>query len=198
MSTTAKPRGQVLRMLRTLHGWLGIFVLPWVVVIGASGFYLNHSRTILPWLEGGDYEESRFDEWPAAEPVPLATAQAVAARYWPDEPVPAAEEVNYHDRPAYQFRKHSGLVIVTRPTGHYFVKTRYTRRTFAPDGTLLHSKFYWGVFFKRLHETGWVDFSLGTWLADITSLAMVVFGLSGGVLWLAPRFRRLRRAIAGG
>ncbi len=39
--------------------------------------------------------------------------------------------------------------------------------------------------------------SLGTWLADLTSLAMVVFGMTGVVVWWAPRSRRWLRAIRG-
>ena len=46
------------------------------------------------------------------------------------------------------------------------------------------------VLHKRLHEQGWLTRTFGTWLADITAAAMVVFGLSGIVLFLVPRLRR--------
>jgi uncharacterized iron-regulated membrane protein len=62
---------------------------------------------------------------------------------------------------------------------------------------LLHSKIYWGAIFKGLHRAGWLGGGLGTWLADITSLAMVIFGMSGVVLGWAPRSRRISRAVAG-
>lgn len=189
-------RAAVLRMLRTVHGWLGVFILPWIIILGLTGFYLNHWQAVLSLLEPAPYDESRFDEWPVTEPVTLEAARAVALRVWPDEPIRRVREVTYHRRPAFEFRKDSGYVIVTRPTGHYFVKTRFRRRTYAPDGTLLHSKIYWGPLFKRLHETGWIDRRLGTWLADITALAMVFFGLSGLALWLLPRLGRARRRRA--
>jgi len=186
----------VLRLLRTLHAWLGIFIFPWVIVIGATGFYLNHPKTVLSALEGSGYAESQFDAWPDRRPVTEASARAVARSVWPTELVEAVKEVTYHDRSAIEVSMPSGKVIVTRPTGHYFVKTSLTRRTYTPEGTLLDSKIYWGAVFKRLHVRGWFDSSLGTLLADLTSLAMVVFGLSGVVLWWMPRSRRLLRLLS--
>jgi uncharacterized iron-regulated membrane protein len=197
MANTAKPRGRVTRLLRTIHAWMGIFIFPWVIIIGATGFYLNHGKTILSVIEGPKYTESRFDEWPVTDPVTRETARAVAQGVWPGEVIEKVTEKPYHDRPSFEFRKASGRIIVTQPTGHYFVKTRYTRRTYAPDGELLHSKTYWGVIFKTLHRAGWLGGSLGTWLADITSLAMVIFGGTGVVLWWVPRSRRFLRAASG-
>ena len=197
MAGSGKSKGRVFRLFRTVHGWLGIFIFPWVIVIGATGFYLNHPKAILPALEGPRYDQSRFDAWPAPDLVSLEAARAVALSVWPDEAIDEVSEKVYHDRPSYQFKKASGRIIVTRPTGHYFVKTRYTRRTYAPDGALLHSKIYWGAVFKGLHRAGWLGRSLGTWLADLTSLAMVVFGCTGIILWWVPRSRRVLRALAG-
>jgi len=197
MAGSVKPRGRVVRLLRAIHGWIGIFIFPWIIIIGATGLYLNHAKPILAVLEGPKYEERRFDEWPVSEPVTLETARVVALGVWPGERITKVTEKTYHNRPSFEFRKASGRVIVTRPTGHYFVKTRYIRRTYAPDGELLHAKTYWGAVFKGLHRAGWLGGGLGTWLADITSLAMVVFGASGTVLFLAPRSKRWLRAVGG-
>lgn len=197
MARNAKSKGRVLRLFRTIHGWLGIFIFPWVIVIGATGFYLNHPKAILPALAAPEYDETRFDEWPVATPVSRETARTVALSVWPDEAIAEVTETVYHGRPSFEFKKVSGRVIVTRPTGHYFVKTNYTRRTYAPDGELLHSKIYWGAVFKGLHRAGWLGRSLGTWLADLTSLAMVIFGCTGVIVWWVPRSRRILRSIAG-
>ena len=201
MASTAKPRGRALRLLRTVHAWMGIFLFPWVIAIGATGFYMNHAKIILSVIEGPKYVESRFDDWlvtqPLMQPVTQETARDVALTVWPGEAIEKVSEKDYHDRPSFEFKKASGRIIVTQPTGHYFVKTRYTRRTYAPDGALLHSKIYWGAIFKGLHRAGWLGGALGTWLADITSLAMVVFGMTGVVLWWVSRSRRIVRAMAG-
>lgn len=190
-------RGRILRLFRTVHGWLGVFIFPWVIVIGATGFFLNHPKPFLWVLEGPKYAESKFDEWPVTEPATIDMARLVALSVWPDEAIVETKEKIYHDRQSFEFKKASGRIIVTQPTGHYFVKTNYTRRTYAPDGELLHSKIYWGSIFKGLHRAGWLGRSLGTWLADLTSLAMVIFGCTGAIVWWAPRSRRLLRSMAG-
>ena len=194
MASAPAAKGRVMRLFRTIHAWLGVFIFPWVIVIGATGFYLNHSRALEPALSGPGYKESRFDEWRVTEPVTEASARAVAESVWPDEPIDKVAEKDYHGRPSFEFTKASGLIVVTRPTGHYFVKTGLRRRTYAPDGQLLHSKIYWGSLFKGLHRRGWIGGGLGTWLADITSLAMIVFGMTGAVIWWTTRSRRLARS----
>jgi len=191
-------KGSLMRKLRLIHSWLGFFVFPWIIIIGATGFYLNHWQPILNFVQKADYDESLFDLWPASAEVTVDTASRVAAQYWPEEAARIEPDYNYHGRAASRFRKASGSVIVTKPTGHYFVKTNLSRKTYAPDGTLLHSKIYWGSIFKRLHTDGWLGSGLGTWLADLTSLAMVVFGLSGFTLWLVPRSRKLLRVLRSG
>ncbi len=190
-------KGRVLRLLRTVHSWLGIVIFPWIVAIGATGFYLNHERAILPLIAAADYDESRFERWPGAAPAGREAAVAVAAAVWPGETVSEVLERTYHGRPVFELVMPPGRVIVVKPTGHYFVKTAYTRRTYAPDGTLLHRKVYWDTVLKRLHVRGWLGRGLGTWLADLTSLAMVLFGATGLVLFLTPRLGRMRRALGG-
>ena len=45
-------------------------------------------------------------------------------------------------------RRSTGLTILPTTTGHYYVKSRYLNRTYAPDGKLWNTKVYWGPTFK--------------------------------------------------
>lgn len=190
-----------MRLLKTLHGWLGVLVLPWVLIIGLTGLYLNHSRLVTGFLDGPDYDEAEFDNWPSSAPLSVDDARALAEALYPDQPMTVSAETSYHKRAAAIFENDGRQVIVALKTGHYWIKTDFRRITHAPDGAVLETKIYWGTIFKRLHERGWLTSQFGTWAADITATAMVLFGLSGIILFLTPRFRRLqnrrkRRATA--
>ncbi|MCU0829489.1 MAG: PepSY-associated TM helix domain-containing protein [Tabrizicola sp.] len=179
-----------MRLLKTVHGWLGVIVLPWVIIIGLTGLFLNHERLVMRWLEGESYDEAQFDAWPGVQPVSIAAAQVLAERVLPGEALTRGEDTRYHGREAAIFEAGGTQVIVALQTGHYWVKTDTSRVTHAPDGTVLETRTYWEGIFKRLHVRGWVTSTFGTWLADITAAAMVVFGLSGIILFLIPRQRR--------
>lgn len=179
-----------MRLLKTVHGWLGVIVLPWVIIIGLTGLFLNHERLVMGWLESGGYDEAQFDAWPAARPVTVADAQALAQSLLPGENLVQSGDTRYHGREAAIFEASGTQVIVALQTGHYWVKTDLRRVTYAPDGTVLARKTYWEGIFKRLHVRGWLTSDFGTWAADITAAAMVVFGLTGIVLFLMPRLRR--------
>jgi len=179
-----------MRLLRSVHGWLGFFVLPWIIMIGLTGLYLNHSRLIFSYLPNQKYDESKFDAWPNAVPVGREGAKSIAASVWPEATFKPSSAKTYHKRQVFAWKGDPGRVIVDAKTGHYWVKTRFFRRTYDPNGRLLSSKFYWGTAFKSIHTAGWIDRTLGTWLADITAGAMVVFGSSGIFLFLVPRLRR--------
>lgn len=179
-----------MRMLKTVHGWLGVIVLPWVIIIGLTGLFLNHEKLVMGWLQGQGYDEAQFDTWPGARVLTVEEAQAVAEAIVPGGAVTLNEDKTYHGREVATFVAGDTRVIVALATGHYWVKTDFTRTTYAPDGTVLEAKTYWEAIFKRLHVRGWLTSAIGTWLADITAAAMVVFGLTGIVLFLVPRLRR--------
>jgi len=187
-------KAKTLKFFRVSHSWLGLFVFPWILVIGLTGLYLNHSKLVLGWIGASNYDESRFADWPEVA-LTMPEALVVAQSVWPDEPVKDVSGKAYHGFDSVQFKKASGTIIVTRDTGHYFVKTNLTRRTYAPDGTLLHKKIYWSSVFKWLHVRGWLDNSFGTWLADITAGSMVVFAVSGLFLFFMPRAKKIGRAV---
>lgn len=181
-----------MRFLKSLHGWLGVIVLPWVLVVGLTGIYLNHEQALFNLLPGAVYDEARFDDWPDPTPIARAEARSAAERIWPDQSYKLSEEPQYHGREAAILEGDDGAVIVDLATGHYWIKTDFRRQTFAPDGELLDTQIYWGNIFKSLHTRGWISGRFGTWAADITGGAMSVFALSGIILFLLPRLRRRR------
>ena len=187
-------KAKLLKFFRVTHGWLGVIVFPWIFAIGLTGLYLNHSTLVLGWIGSSDYDESQFLDWPLRD-ISLAQALVIAKTVWPNEEIEGQKEKAYHGFNSFHFEKPSGRIIVTQATGHYYVKTNITRRTFAPDGTLLHKKIYWSSVFKWLHVKGWLNSDLGTWLADITAVAMVFFSLSGLWLFFAPRMKKIARAL---
>jgi len=188
-------KARILKTLRTLHAWLGILILPWIFMIGLTGFYMNHAKAVLRVMEPAGYDEAQFDLWPNAQDLTVSDAMKIALSVWPDNAIPLPLHDDYHDRPSFTFKMASGTVIVTRATGHYFVKTNFRRKTYAPDGSLLHSKIYWGSVFKILHARGWLNNSVGTWLADITSIALLLFAASGIFLWWMPRAKKIKRTL---
>lgn len=182
-----------LRAVRTLHAWLGFFVFPWIIMIGATGIYLNNPDWFDPWLPGPSYDEARFDDWPDRIDLPAEGAAALAEAIAPGAGFGAPEADSYHGREVWVVDSPDVMVIATRDTGHYWVKEGFTRKTYDPDGNLLDTKVYWGDLFKHLHRAGWGDWSLGSWPADIAGGAMVLFGLSGIFLFLRTRLPRLFR-----
>ena len=190
-----QTRAKILKLLRTSHAWVAIVVLPWVLMVGLTGFYMSHSKTILKLIEPTGYDESLFADWPNSVEVTRGSALALAESIWRGEEVMKFVSKSYHNRPSYIMDLPSGRVIVSRATGHYFVKYGFTRETYAPDGTMLHSKKYWGSIFKTLHERGWLSSRFGTWIADITSLSLVFFALTGMFLWWMPRAKKIGRMV---
>lgn len=181
-----------MRLLKTVHGWLGVLVLPWVIIIGLTGLFLNHEGLVLGLLASEAYDETQFEAWPDPRPMTAEDARAFVEQLYPDQPVNSSSDKSYRGREVATFDIDGTRVIVALKTGHYWIRTDFRRVAHAPDGSVLETKTYWGSLFKRLHTRGWVTRALGTWAADITAAAMVVFGLSGIVLFLVPRLRRRR------
>jgi hypothetical protein len=182
-------------VLRSVHSWLGFLILPWVIVYGITGFYLNHSKVVNQLLGSTSFDESQFQIASESESLSIASARQLAQKIWPDQQIIKERAIEYHGFASLQFFKPSGQVIVAIQTGHFYEKTRYYRYTYDPEGNLVDRKFYWSYLFRYFHEAGWIDNSFGVWFADITSLALIIFGLTGFYLFLLPRLRKLRRAV---
>lgn len=180
-----------MRLLRTLHGWMGIIVLPWVLIYGLSGFYLNHERQVNA-LFGAD----RVDEyWSEDEPGRLPDEEA--AQLWFAQAFPGLHlkdvvDEPYHGKNAFTFDARPITVVAPKDSSFYFVKDRYARRLYSGSGTLVHSHRYWPTIVKELHVNGWLRSPAGTLGADIFAGVLITFGLTGSFLWLAPKLMRRR------
>ncbi len=181
-----------LRLLKTLHGWTGIVVVPWVLLYGLTGFYLNHERS-LAFLFGIDAVDTL---WKEDQPGHLATeAQALAwfAAAYPGMTARKVTDEAYHDKPAYQIATDGLLVIAPKNSSFYFDKSDHVRQLHDGAGRVIDRHLYWPSILKELHVHGWMRGGLGTTLADLFSLMLIGFGLTGACLWTMPRI--MRRAV---
>ncbi len=184
------------RWVRLVHGWLGVFVMPWIILFGISGFYFHHQDLVLTLLPNNEFDETMLAAEELETPLSAKQGYAIASQFWRDSAVTEASNTTYHDFRVYEFIKPQGRIIVAADTGHYYTKTRYVRRTFSPDGALLHRKIYWGRVFGTFHELGWLSPRFGTLFADVTAIALMTFGVTGIFMWGFPRYKRYRRRFA--
>ncbi len=186
----------VLKYVRMLHSWFGVIALPWVVFFGLTGFYLNHPDAVRSVLPFKTYDDSAALFVPLDTPLTPQSAADLARPYWPDSKMRSVKKITYHGLDAIEFDREAGQIIVATQTGHYYVKSRIQNRMFAPDGKLMHRKIYWGYVFGVFHRTGWLGWSIGTILADITAFSLMIFGISGLVLWYLPKHKRFKRRVS--
>jgi hypothetical protein len=181
-----------LRICRTIHSWLGALVMPWVLIIGATGFYLNHSQMVLKLIGYAELLESDLDGSLKLAVTP-DLAQNIAASVWTQEPVLESGFMKYRGEKSLAIKKASGMIIIPGPSSnHYFVRTNWKESTFNMDGKLVHQQYNLKPILKSLHERGWLGSTFGTWFADAVAVAMVFFGFSGMIMWATPKLRKLR------
>lgn len=181
---------QVERVLRQVHGWLGILVLPWVLIIGLTGLYMNHSRLVLSWLPESSAAVPSFAALPGARKVNVAAALVIARRVWPETVFGISGDDSYRGRDVFTLEGETGDVIVDRATGLFWTRTDYVIAVHDPTGAQIGSEIRWRRILRMLHTDGWLGGALGSWPVDIAAAALVGFALSGLVLFVAPRLRR--------
>lgn len=169
------------RRIKSLHGWLGLMVWPWVLMIALSGLYQNHRDAIDALLPGRPMTAERLALVPAA---PVTRAEA-GARLGEVEPV------TVFGHPGWQVKGASRGIDAL--TGVNWDGGRYLTLWRAADGAVIGWRMDWQRLFLQLHRAGWAGGGLGTWPADLVALALSVFALSGLWLFLAPRLRAWAR-----
>ncbi len=186
------------RKLKAVHGWLGVIILPWVVMLGLTGLYLNHpklAKSVLPDSQKADL--AAIEDWPDPVPVEAIQALALAREIWPGQSDGfVLSDTRFRRQPVFEVETGAGTLSMVKRTGHYWLRWTWTREFYAPDGTRLNRYINWSGLAIRLHRRGWINRDLGYWLADIAAVSLVVFGVSGIVLFVAPRLRRRRNRAA--
>lgn len=182
------------RFLRSLHGWLGALILPWIVLAGLTGLYMNHKKLVLSLIPASHLQAPADFAAPGlARPVTtFAQAVAIAGRYRPNASISQDRDRSYRGRDVITVDTGPDAVVVDRKTGYAWVRERYRVTAYAPDGARLGTEWRWSRILASLHGRGWVGTALGRWLADITATALVVFGASGVVIFYAPKLRKRR------
>lgn len=181
------------RFLKTLHSWLGVVILPWVVLAGLTGFYMNHGNLVLSLFPTDSMGPERFV---TEQVVPQTRDSAWMLAETAAGAVDLSKTTRYEGRAVFAFKGNGEDVYVDEQTGHYWLVKRYSRTLFAPDGAQIENDWRWGRILSSVHTRGWIGSTLGTWLADITAIALMVFGCSGLVLFFAPRLRKWKNKRA--
>ena len=110
-----------MRLIKTMHGWLGVLVLPWVLIIGVTGLYLNHESLVMAVLDGEGYDEAAFESWPDPRPMTPDEALGLAQSLFPGKTLSRLSDTTYHNRDAALFKVEGTQVIVALETGHYWI-----------------------------------------------------------------------------
>lgn len=182
------------RLLRTLHGWLGLLVLPWIILAGLTGLFENHGQLFLRMLPQSVFTAEMLQGLPP-KPVDALAVQTLALRLGlPQSQPPVATRVL--SRPGFKVSAGTTTLVVDGATGAYWLEVPYVSTLYTADGAKIASRIRWARVMVSWHRAGWLGTGLGTWPADITAAAMMVFGVSGIYLFLAPRLRRMRNRRA--
>ena len=128
-----------LKRIKTLHGWLGLFAWPWVVMIALTGLYQNHSAAIDRWLPGAPLTLEQLESLPAA-PVTEAEARTLLT-----DPQP----VTVFGRPGWQGEDGRGI---DQATGVRWEPERYLTLWRGPRGEIIAWRMEWQRLFLRLQS----------------------------------------------
>ncbi len=135
------------QLLRSVYAWLGFLVMPWIIAIGLTGFYLNHEDAVLAVIASDEVDFSSFERLPANAKADEKSAMDLAAALWPGAAPAVPEVIDYHGEPAYSLNFEANQLILLQASGYYFLKTPYTRTAYRADGTYYHTKYYWSRIF---------------------------------------------------
>jgi len=173
---------------RFLHRMLGIIVLPWILLMGVSGFYLNHPDLIDAYLPNQGAPLTLLDQSANRRAANLTAGRAIALRVFGTSGFKLSNNQAYRERAVWRFTGSDGRqVMVDKSSGFFWIDSGGTVVTYDPDGTEVGRKVDYQVKVRQWHALGWISPRFGSWLADITAISMVLFGLTGIFLLLGGR-----------
>jgi len=181
-----------LRWCRTIHSWLGVLILPWVIVIALTGFYINHPQGFHSLL---GYQDITSAELSNLQPVQVnqQLVETIVKANWPSEELLGQGQSRYRNRQMFAISKPSGTIYIPIPaTNIYFVREGMRERIVGIDGTQFRDQLPYPQMFRVLHEQGWLSSTFGTFFADLVALAMVLFGFTGLLMFSVPKVRKLK------
>lgn len=188
-------RAHSLRMLRKLHGWLGLWGAVLGLLFGISGFLLNH-RAVMK-IPAMHMEPSEI-QLPIAQPLP---GNAIEFTRYVQRALDIHQEAR-PPRPESVPEKSAGFLGKQMPQpgvwkAEFQLPQAAIRAEYIPGNryaTIKREDANLFAFIGRMHKAvgvsaGWVL------LADTLAGAMVVLSLTGVLLW--TRMRGSRLAVAG-
>ncbi len=177
-------------VMRWVHSYTGLFLVPWLLVYGASAFCLNHG----PWinktfnigpLQWDMVREETFVPEPGFPQTPEAQAQAIV------------DHLELGGFCRVQGKPTPSRMIIIRPSGsgNYRITWQRQDKLLVVEKQpfsayrLMHSLHFRGGYRQRY-------FAQITWavIVDIVSISLWLWAISGVYIW----FRRRRQGWAGG
>jgi len=169
-----------LRSLRKLHAWIGLCGAVFGLLVGITGFLLNHRGAMK--IESGQITERKVTvEFPEAPATPEALARALAERF--QVPMARVKWLTKAGKPS----RMGGTVVKTADqwTVAFFGHAHFALATYTPGNRTVDLEQKDASFLqamKRLHkgdggQIGWILVS------DAFAGALVFLTLSGILLW---------------
>jgi hypothetical protein len=185
-SDAGKIPSAISRLVRRTHLYLGLFLMPWLLMYAVSTVLMNHRESV-----------AKF--YPDRRPAMVVERELDYSRTFPAAAVPADS--------ARQILRDLGLDGAHRVSGGRDGKPlvidrddplAVRRMTFRPDTgrlTIQREEFRGATFFERLHRRRGYHLPYladDAWAlsVDVTIVAMVFWGLSGIWLWWELRATR--------
>ncbi len=184
------------RFLKTVHGWLGVLILPWVIVAGLTGIYMNHSKLVLSVLPAAQPVTAILDGQPQLAVTAQQMRSLSLSLLGPQSS--DALSTKFNGRAVFTATSGPRQLRLDKATGAYWVSGPLLHVLYSASGERLETTVRWSHLLNQLHRRGWASEMLGTWPADLTAGALTIFSFSGLYLFLAPRFRRRRNRRARG